>query len=62
VLSGIWWIRVFGRGIALHAPWKRALFSERYGYRKMLRLGFGWRVEWLPFHHEMAAGAQRRIA
>jgi len=50
---GIWWFRIFGRGLSLHAPWNRPLFSERNGYRKMLRLGFGWRVEWL---------AARRIA
>lgn len=45
--SGIWWLRIFGRGVSLHAPWKRPLFSERNGLRWMLRLGAGWRVEWL---------------
>lgn len=39
------WIRVFGYGFSLlHNP--PVLFSERYGYRKSIRI-VGWRFEWL---------------
>lgn len=41
--SGVWWFRVLGYGLCLYAPWKPALFSERYGYRKMIKFR-GWRV------------------
>lgn len=38
--DGIFWFRIFGRGIVIEdRTKKRALFSERYGYTKWLRLG-----------------------
>jgi hypothetical protein len=45
--DGGFWFRVFGRGFAAvdkrrHPP----LFSERHGYKKVLRIG-RWGVEWL---------------
>lgn len=43
---GIAWLRIFGRGVVIHAPWNPPLFSERNGLRKVLRL-FGWRIGWL---------------
>ena len=33
----------FGWWGILKAPWCRRLFSERFGYEKFHRLGFGWR-------------------
>lgn len=45
--SGVAWLRVAGYGIAVHAPWSLPLFSERHGMRRMLRVGGGWRIEWL---------------
>lgn len=37
------WFRFFGRGFSLfsYAP----LFSERNGYQKVIKLGFGWRFK-----------------
>lgn len=35
---------VLGYGFQIKAPWLSPLFSERYGYRRKLPLGFGWRV------------------
>ena len=33
----------FGWWGIIKAPWNPMLFSERYGYEKYRRLGFGWR-------------------
>lgn len=35
---------VLGYGFQIKAPWNIPLFSERYGYRTKLPLGFGWRI------------------
>ena len=45
--DGGFWIRIMGRGISIvdkhkHPP----LFSERHGYRKVLRIG-RWGIEFL---------------
>ena len=45
--DGMFWVRIFGRRFTLidknkHPP----LFSERYGYRKVFRVG-KWGIEWL---------------
>lgn len=45
--QGIWWIRVFGYGLSLKAPWDKPLFSERNGYTKVIVKFKGWRVFWL---------------
>jgi len=39
------WFRFFGRGLTFTRG--TLLFSERYGYQKYLKLGFGWRVKYL---------------
>lgn len=44
--GGSWGFRIMGYGLLLKAPWNAQLFSERYGYRKTVNLGFGWRI-WL---------------
>lgn len=43
--TGVWWRRGrFGRGWSVMFPWKRPIFSERYGFRQPeLRLG-GFRL------------------
>lgn len=41
---GIWWIRIPLGVAALKAPWNAPLFSERYGFKRRLPLGFGWRL------------------
>lgn len=28
----------------IRAPWHDPLFSERYGYVGVIKLGFGWRI------------------
>lgn len=39
------WVWMLGYGIQIRAPWRRKLFSERYGLeRGVYRVGFGWRV------------------
>ena len=45
--GGVWFVRIFEFGVALLAPWPRKWFSERNGFRRMLPLGGGWRIEWL---------------
>lgn len=41
----IMWMRVFGRGFCVtRMP---MLFSERYGYKWYVRVGFGWRLQLL---------------
>jgi hypothetical protein len=55
VITGMWsrsggWIRIFGYGVAITNA--RPLFSERYGYRRVLRI-WGWGVSLLgvtPLH------------
>jgi len=42
---GLW---LFGRGFIVTG--EDLLFSERYGYRKHIPLGFGWRVRLLKAH------------
>ncbi len=42
--EGIFWFRVFGRG--LHFNSRPPLFSERNGYTKFVRVG-KWRIRWL---------------
>ena len=38
--KGIFWFRLFGKGLEIRDTNKQSLsFSERYGYRKYLRLG-----------------------
>ena len=37
------WFRIFGFGLSFTKA--AALFGERQGYKKRLRLPFGWRVE-----------------
>jgi len=45
--DGICWIRFLGRGVAIKDKIKHPpLFSERYGYKKVLRVG-KWGVELL---------------
>lgn len=42
------WFRVFGVGLHVgNRPKSKAMFSERYGYRKAWYC-FGWRFEFLP--------------
>lgn len=46
--SGIFWFRIFGKGLQLRAPWSMYLFSERYGLRKMWPPGqHNWRIGFL---------------
>jgi hypothetical protein len=47
VEHGVWWFRIFGRGLCLHAPWALELFSERNGYRRVVRVK-RWRITYLP--------------
>lgn len=42
----IWWRPFGGRGICIKRT--KPLFSERNGYSKTYRLGFGWRLAFLP--------------
>jgi len=45
--DGIFWIRLFGKGISVVDKKKYPpLFSERFGYRKVVRIG-KWGIEWL---------------
>lgn len=44
---GSWFVRVCGYGLQLKAPWNRALFSERYGYKKPFISYKGWRLFFL---------------
>ena len=49
-VNGLGWFRFFGIGLR----WKdirkhRMLFSERNGYKKMLKIGF-WRISFLPYN------------
>ena len=45
--DGGFWIRVFGRGISVADKIKNPpLFSERYGYVRVLRFG-KWGIKWL---------------
>lgn len=45
--DGGFWIRILGRGISISNKEKHPpLFSERNGYRKVLRIG-KWGIEWL---------------
>ena len=41
--SGVWWLRMFGYGVQVKAPWNKPLFSERNGYRKFFPKR-GWRI------------------
>lgn len=41
---GIWWVRFFGRGYVIRAPWNPPLFSERYGHRLPIVILRGWRL------------------
>ena len=41
---GIWWVRLAGRGVALHASWNEPLFAERYSHKKPLLRLRGWRL------------------
>jgi len=54
--DGGMWVRIFGRGASVvdkhkHPP----LFSERNGYRKVLRIG-KWRVEYLRANAAISDG------
>ncbi len=40
---GIWWFRILGYGLIMRAPWNKPLFSERYGYRKVIKFK-NWRI------------------
>jgi hypothetical protein len=40
------WIRIIGLKFGISLTKKMPLFSERYGYKKSLKL-FGWRIQWL---------------
>lgn len=42
--SGMVILRLFGRFVAIKAPWCRALFSERARAYPVIPLGFGWRI------------------
>jgi hypothetical protein len=44
------WMRFFGRGFSFfnYPP----LFSERNGYQKIFKLGFGWRFKFLKHWKE----------
>lgn len=41
---GLAFIRIRGKFYRLKAPWCEPLFSERYGYDPIIKLGFGWRI------------------
>jgi hypothetical protein len=41
------WCRLWSNGYGLCVKRTPPLFSERNGYRRTYRLGFGWRLEWL---------------
>lgn len=45
---GVYYFRIFGFGLWLgrYSEWP-ALFSERYGYEKALRLSRDWRIKLL---------------
>ena len=55
IYEGGFWFRLFGRGLSIsdHPP----MFSERYGYRKVVRIG-KWGIKYLkavkPFKQEAA--------
>lgn len=40
------WIRIAGLTYGFSLNKKPPLFSERYGYKKYIKI-FGWRVRWL---------------
>lgn len=42
--SKVCWIRISSDGYGLSLKNTRLLFSEKYGYRKSLKLPFGWRL------------------
>jgi hypothetical protein len=44
---GLWWVRIFGYGLSLKAPWAKRLFSERNGYTKAITIK-GWSLSYLP--------------
>ena len=41
---GVWWLGILRWRIMLKAPWNEPLFSERYGYRRVILKYRGWRV------------------
>jgi hypothetical protein len=38
------WLRLWENGYGLCVKRTSTLFSERYGYQKTYRIGFGWRL------------------
>lgn len=49
ICFGPGWFRVFGYGLSFLGPQHPACFSERNKIGVYLRVGFGWRIKWLPF-------------
>ncbi len=52
VLCGQWskghgWFRFGRKGFGLCVKNTEPLFSERYGYIRTLKLGFGWRLQFI---------------
>ena len=42
--AGVVWLRIFGYGLSIKAPWWPPLFSERNGFKRpLLKIG-GWRL------------------
>lgn len=49
------WVRIFGLNCGISLTKTPLLFSERYGYRKYIKI-FGWRIHWLKANHDIQAG------
>jgi hypothetical protein len=45
--SDVVWLRLWEHGYGICLKRTPLLFSERYGYRKTYKIGFGWRVSFL---------------
>ena len=53
IICGYWcaeggWFRFGQKGFGLALTCSRPLFSERNGNRKSLKIGFGWRIRFVP--------------
>lgn len=53
ILCGCWydgggWFRFGQKGYGLSLTSAGPLFSERNGYKKSLKIGFGWRILFVP--------------
>lgn len=42
------WFRILGYGLSFRSPKMPILFSERNGYKKSVKLPYGWRICYLP--------------